>query len=91
MLPCDRLWVSVVRASVCGEDERRWDGELTLGYGELWEYLYHNHTHINHIVKPVSVSPVSSNNTPLKPHPLHLPLVMCNAPCRYCSSMATTL
>ncbi len=40
-------------------DDVSWEGELSLGCGEVWEYLYHNHTRINHITNPVSVTPVS--------------------------------
>lgn len=56
-----RLWLSVVRASAHVVEERSWECELTLGCGQVWEYLYHNHTRINHITKPVAVSPVSYN------------------------------
>lgn len=39
-------------------DDVSWECELTLGCGEVWEYLYHNHTRINYITNPVSVTPV---------------------------------
>lgn len=55
-----RLWLSVVRGSALMQEETSWECELTVGCGQVWEYLYHNHTRINYITTPVSVSPVSS-------------------------------
>ena len=51
--------MSVVRASVNVIEDRQWECEVSVGCGEMWEYLYHNHTRINHITTPVSVAPVS--------------------------------
>lgn len=33
--------------------------DVSMVSAELWEYLYRNQAMINHITKPVSVSPVS--------------------------------
>lgn len=53
--------MSVLRANADVEEEQ-YECEVTLACVELWEYLYHNHTRINHITKPVAVSPVSVYN-----------------------------
>ena len=58
--------MSVVRASVNVIEDRQWECEVSVGCGEMWEYLYHNHTRINHITTPVSVAPVS-HPPPLPP------------------------
>lgn len=81
MVCCCRLWLSVLRAQVCVEEEKQWECEVTLACGEMWEYLYHNHSRINYITKPVSVSPVS--HTPSLTMSMHLS-------CRYSNSMVTT-
>lgn len=54
--------MSVLRGSADVLDERSWECEVTVGSGEVWEYLYHNHTRINHITKPVSVAAVSDTS-----------------------------
>ena len=51
------LWLSTVKASVDVEGPRL-SLELSMVSAELWEYLYRNQAMINHITKPVSVSPV---------------------------------
>lgn len=55
-----RVWLSVVRGGVYVVDDVNWESEVTVGCGEIWEYRYHNHTRINHITNPVSVTPVSA-------------------------------
>lgn len=55
--PCFRLWLSTVKGSVDVEGPRM-SLELSMVSAELWEYLYRNQAMINHITKPVSVSPV---------------------------------
>lgn len=49
----------MLRCGVSVVEEKSWICEVSLGCGEVWEYLYHNHTRINHITSPVSITPVS--------------------------------
>ena len=55
--PCS-LWLSTVKCSVTNVGAQV-DLDLSVASAELWEYLYRNQAKLNHITKPVSVSPVS--------------------------------
>ena len=52
-----RLWLSTFKGSVA-VDGPQLDLTLSVASAELWEYLYRNQAKLNHITKPISVSPV---------------------------------
>ena len=54
-----RLWLSTVKCSIDVQGPQL-SVDVSMVSAELWEYLYRNQAMINHITKPVSVSPVCS-------------------------------
>ena len=52
-----RLWLSTVKCSIDVQGPQL-SMDVSMVSAELWEYLYRNQAMINHITKPVSVSPV---------------------------------
>lgn len=72
---CRRLWLSTVKVNVDVEGPRL-SVDLSMVSAELWEYLYRNQAMINHITKPVSVSPVCKLMSII---PKFFPLLGCNS------------